>query len=117
MVAHVDEVHSVSAKNDPLLPDFCIPDVLVTQQQSALQPEKLRWVDNGCKLNEQLGLSETQNRNLVLPSSLANPLFQFLPSFIHHSGFKMTQIMNQPRRGDFYKIVKQSTSNVGSCCT
>lgn len=30
VMAHVDEVHSASAKNDPLLPDFCPPTVLGT---------------------------------------------------------------------------------------
>ena len=30
VVARVDEVHFVSAKEDPLLPDFCHPNVLVT---------------------------------------------------------------------------------------
>ena len=30
VVDHVDEVHSVPAKNNPLLPDFCHPDVPTT---------------------------------------------------------------------------------------
>lgn len=30
VVAHVDKVHSASAKNDPLLPDVCHADVLAT---------------------------------------------------------------------------------------
>lgn len=30
VVAHVDKVLSASTKNDPLLPDFCHPDVLAT---------------------------------------------------------------------------------------
>ena len=49
IVAHVDKVHSTSAKNNLSLPDFCCPDVLVTWQQPAPEAEKSRWVNNGCK--------------------------------------------------------------------
>ena len=51
------EVHTTSAKNknknkpDPLFPDFCHADVLVPEQQSALESEKLRWIHNRGKLN------------------------------------------------------------------
>lgn len=38
-------------------------------------------MNNGCKLNEQSGLWETQNRHFVLSGSLA--LFSF--AFLHHS--------------------------------
>ena len=73
IVTHVDAIRSASAKNHPSLPDFCHPDVLVTWQQSAPESEKLRWVNNGCKLNEWSGLLETQDGCLVLPGTLANP--------------------------------------------
>ena len=57
IVAEVDKVHSASAKNDFSLSDYCHPDILRTWQLSL--PEKLRWVNNGCKLKEQLGLGKT----------------------------------------------------------
>lgn len=41
-MTHMDKVHSISAKNVPLLPGFYHPDVLVTWQQSAPEAEKLR---------------------------------------------------------------------------
>ena len=56
--------------------DYCHPDILRTWQLSL--PEKLRWVNNGCKLKEQLGLRKTQ-----LPGK---PHFGFcvpLPTVIH----------------------------------
>lgn len=42
IVAHVDEVHSASAKNGSSLTDCCHPDVPVTWQQSVPALEKLR---------------------------------------------------------------------------
>ena len=40
IVEHMDEIYSTSAANDPLVPDFCHPDVLVTWQQSASKSKK-----------------------------------------------------------------------------
>lgn len=48
----MDKIHSASVKNDP---DFCHP---VTWQQSAPELEKSRLVNNGYKLNEQLGFEK-----------------------------------------------------------
>ena len=33
IAAHVDDIHSASAKNDPSVPDFCHPDAFVMCQQ------------------------------------------------------------------------------------
>lgn len=49
IMAHVEEVHPVSA-NDPSLVDFGYPDFLVTWQHSAPESEKLRWINSGCVL-------------------------------------------------------------------
>lgn len=63
------------------LPGFCQADVLITWQQLAPESEKLRWANNGHKLNEQSGLWEAPDGCLVLPCSPANPIFGFcIPS-------------------------------------
>ena len=98
-------------KSGPSLPDICHLGVLITWQQSAPEPEKLKWVNNGGKLNEQSRLWETQNGCSVLPGSLADPIFWFLHAFTHCSAFKMIQIMNRHWWRDFHN---QSTSNVWS---
>lgn len=49
VLVHVDTAHSAAAKTDPLCPDFCHPDVLVTWQQFIPKPENLKWVKNSCK--------------------------------------------------------------------
>lgn len=91
-------------KNDPSLPNICHLGVLVTWQRSAPEPEKLGWVNNGHKSDKQSGLWETQDSCLVLPGSLADPIFWFLNSFTHCNAFKMPQIMNRHWWEDFYKI-------------
>lgn len=68
-LAHADEVYSASAKNDPLLPGFCHPDILATWQQSIPESENLRWAKNGCKLNRKSGLRESQGSYLALHRS------------------------------------------------
>lgn len=47
IMVHMEEVHPASAKNDPLLVDFCYPNFLVMWPHSAPQSEKLRWINNG----------------------------------------------------------------------
>lgn len=49
-LVHVVKVQSTSVETDPLLPHFWNLNV-VTWQQSAPESEKLRWIKNGCKLN------------------------------------------------------------------
>lgn len=49
----MDKVYSASIKSGPSLPYFCHPDVIITWQQSAPESEKLKWVNNGYKLNSQ----------------------------------------------------------------
>ena len=71
-------------KNDPWFPDFCHPDVLATWQPYAPEPKELRWVNNGCKLNEQSGYWEAQDGCLVLPRFLANLILYFLHFFIYY---------------------------------
>lgn len=50
--------------------------------KSATESEKSRWMNSGCRPNEQLGLWETRDGHLVLPSSLVNPIFLFF-AFSH----------------------------------
>lgn len=50
------------------------------------------------------GATETQDGHLVLPGSLANPMFQI--SSTQHGAIKMTQIKNKHEWRDFYKTVK-----------
>ena len=47
------EAHSASAENDPSLPNFGHSDVLVTWQQSALELETLKWVNNVLKMDSK----------------------------------------------------------------
>lgn len=68
-------------KNDSSVPDFCHLDALVILKQTAPKSEKLRWVNNGCKFNQQSGLWETQ-------APWQTPFFIF-HSFIYHSAFKL----------------------------
>ena len=71
VVAQVDEVHFVSAKEDPLLPDFWFSYLLVTWQESVPESEKLRWTNNGCQFNEVSVVGSLSH--LIPTSSLANP--------------------------------------------
>ena len=60
IMTHVDKVHSATTKINPLLSDFCYPDVLVAWQQSTPKSENSKWVNNSCKLNSQgYGKSKT----------------------------------------------------------
>lgn len=79
IMAHVNEVHSASAKKKkgPSLPEFCHLGVHVIWQQSAPESEKFDWVNNGYKLSKQSGLWETQEDLLVFPGFLANSIFSF----------------------------------------
>ena len=52
VTVHVDQVHSVYAKTDHMLPYFCHPDVLATWKQSVPKQEKPQWANNGYKLND-----------------------------------------------------------------
>ena len=78
----------------------------------AVCSEKLKWANNGYKLNEQVGLWETQDSCLVLlPCSLINAIF-----CIHQGAFKMIQLMTKHWwekgfPGD--SVSKESTGNSG----
>lgn len=94
-------VHAPSARllpGVPSMPDFCHPDFLTTWQQS--EAKNLRWANDGCKLNEQSPKWETPDGYLVLPGSLANPIFQFLHSFTYCGAFEIIQIINRHQWGD-----------------
>ena len=63
-------------KFDPSLPGFCHPDVLVTWQQSALEPEKLRWINNVYKLNNW-GYGKPNMTTWLFPAPWQTPFFSF----------------------------------------
>ena len=71
VVAQVDEVHFVTAEEDPLVPDFFFSYLLVTWQESVPESEKLRWTNNGCQFNEVSVVGSLSH--LIPTSSLANP--------------------------------------------
>ena len=73
----MNEVHSASAKMTPLLPDFCPSDILVTWQQSAPKSEKLKWANNGCKLNKQSGYKEPKMATWFFPAPWQLPFISF----------------------------------------
>lgn len=77
IVAHVDEVHSTSAKKWPFVAKILQSWYLYNIEQSAPESETLRWVNNGYKLNKQLELWEAQEDCLACPGFLANPIFGF----------------------------------------
>lgn len=92
IVTPVDKINSAFAK----MPYFCHPDVLVTQQQFPPKSKKSRWVNNGCKLKEQLVVWETQNNCLVFPHSLTNLYFVFrfpLPTIVHLGWLVMSKTL------------------------
>lgn len=62
-----------------LSPDFCHADGFATQQQSALESEKLRWANCGCTFNKQL--REIQGSYLVLLGSQAHLIFSIFAFF------------------------------------
>lgn len=51
IVARVDEVHFASAKNGPILSDFCCPCNM--ERGCTSKSQKLRWVNNVCKFKKK----------------------------------------------------------------
>lgn len=86
----------------PLVAILCY--VLETWQQSALKSEKLRQVNDRCKLNGQLGRWETWGGYLVLRLP-GKPVFRFSHSFVLHSTFKLDFIQLPLSTGFQYVLV------------
>ena len=80
-----------SAKNGPSLPDFCCPNVLVTWKQSATESEKTKAGTQRLQIKQLVGGYGKPKMATWFFLASWQILFWFLPSFICHSAFRMTQ--------------------------